>query len=249
MLPASAATTVAAATAAMESATAAAAVESATAAKATAGCAAGITASRSTGIAPGCTTGVSAGRAACIASCRSTGNSAAITATVGRPCTARISTATTVCVSATSIATAAIATPAVAVSTATVPAVPATAIPAVPRAYADEHAAVEPLRAVIAVRGAGVGVIGVIAPFTDRRTVIVRCGNDVGADSDSHAYLGICRNCKRHGQEHRKQNQAQTLHKSSSCCPVLLLLDLGGIGVSLRPQHLPGFGFVFPTGY
>ena len=62
-----------------------------------------------------------------------------------------------------------------------------------PAAGADEHAAVEPARTVIAVRGTGIGVILVIAPRAIRRAVVAVISwiNHRGADADSYPDLGV----------------------------------------------------------
>jgi hypothetical protein len=117
------------------------------------------------------------------------------------------------------------------------------AVPAVviPRAYADEHAAVEPLRPVIAIRSARVGVIGVVAPFTNRRGIVrgrinhlwtdtdlrhvssIGCISSVRADFNPNCNLGLGHRRERQSHNHCQQNQAHIPHKSSSCCPVLLI--------------------------
>jgi hypothetical protein len=66
--------------------------------------------------------------------------------------------------------------------------------PAVPRADADKDAAVKPIRTVIAIRGAGIRVVGVIAPLAIRGAVsIVSIGsiNYRRADAYPHPDLGI----------------------------------------------------------
>jgi hypothetical protein len=62
--------------------------------------------------------------------------------------------------------------------------------------------------------------------------------------------LSICCRCReRQSQEHCKQNQAKSLHKSSSCCPVLLNLWTWGsnfIFSTHRPVGcLPASGFCY----
>ena len=136
-----------------------------------------------------------------------------------------------------------------AVSTAeTVPAIPMPPAPAVPRADADEEAAAEPLRSVIAIRGAGVGVIRVVAPIANRGAVNVGGGNDRGTDAHSHRYLGICRGRERQSQKHREQNQAHFPHKFLLVPPRPGVPNVG-TGAELRFQHLPGFGILYPTGF
>jgi hypothetical protein len=121
--------------------------------------------------------------------------------------------------------------------------------PVIPWAYTDEQTAVEPLRAVIAVRRAGIGVVRVIAPLASRRTVVHGRGNDFGSNANPDSLLSICCRCReRQSQKSRKQNQAKLLHKSSSCCPVLFFLDRGN-GADLRSQHLPASGLLLPAGF
>jgi hypothetical protein len=130
-----------------------------------------------------------------------------------------------------------------AVSTAeTVPAIPMPPSPAVPRAYADEEAAAEPLRPVIAIGSAGVGVIRVVAPIANRGAVNVGGGNDRGTDAHSHSYLGICRGRERQSQKHREQNQAHFPHNFLLVPPRPGVPNVG-TGAELRFQHLPGSGF------
>jgi hypothetical protein len=117
------------------------------------------------------------------------------------------STAAYVAMSAAGISAACIAAAsAVAVSaTVAVSAVPAIATPAapapsVPRPRADEHAAVEPIRTVITVRGTSIGVILVIAPRAIWRAVVADISriNHHGADADSYPDLGVrWDSCKR----------------------------------------------------
>jgi beta-lactamase regulating signal transducer with metallopeptidase domain len=99
--------------------------------------------------------------------------------------------------------------------------------PAVPRTNADEDTAVEPIRPIVAVRSAGIGVIGVITPWADRLCVDHRGGND--RRTDSHfvrilivlilivlvvlIVLGDCRCRKRNGQKRCNENQPNAPHK------------------------------------
>jgi hypothetical protein len=79
-------------------------------------------------------------------------------------------------------------------TSATVPA--AAPAPAPPWAYADEQSVIEPSRPVKAVGSTGIGVIGVIAPFADRRSVNHGSGNKRRADSNiflNILILGYCR--------------------------------------------------------
>ena len=117
-----------------------------------------------------------------------------------------------------------------------------------PRTCADEEAAVEPLRPVKAVRGAGVRVVRVIAPIANRGTVDLGGHCDRGANANPYSYLGICRGRERQGQKHSEQNQMHFPHN------LLLVLPCPGVpnagtGAELRFQHLPGFGILYPTGF
>jgi hypothetical protein len=79
-------------------------------------------------------------------------------------------------------------------TSATVPA--AAPAPAPPGTYADEQSFIEPSRPVKAVGSTGVGVIRVIAPFTNRRSVNHGSGNKRRADSNiflNILILGYCR--------------------------------------------------------
>jgi hypothetical protein len=86
-------------------------------------------------------------------------------------------------------------------------ATPSMTAPAVPRSDTDEDAAVKPVRAVIAVRCAGVGVIGVIAPLAIRGTVGISGIYQSGADTYPHPDLGIRRDSgERKNNKHRQHN-------------------------------------------
>jgi hypothetical protein len=81
------------------------------------------------------------------------------------------------------------------------------AAPAVPRSDADEGAAHEPARPIIAVRRASVRIIRVVAPLTGRGTIfgvsVSGIGNHRGSDSHSHCNLGLCCRRERHSQKQR----------------------------------------------
>jgi hypothetical protein len=98
-------------------------------------------------------------------------------------------------ISAASIAAASAVAATVAISATIAIAAPAVPAPSVPRAGADEHAAVEPVRTVIAVRGASIGIILVIAPRAIRGAVVADISgiNHCGADADSNSDLGARR--------------------------------------------------------
>jgi hypothetical protein len=124
--------------------------------------------------------------------------SAATNGTAVDAATAVSVAATTVCVSATS----AVAVPAaVAVTAAPAPVVPGTG--------ADEHAADEVVRPVVAVRCAAIGGIRVVAVIAGRWTVIVVVRIIVGsgnsrthADSDAYSYLRAGHSRERHCQSY-----------------------------------------------
>jgi hypothetical protein len=87
--------------------------------------------------------------------------------------------------------------------------------PVVPRADADKEAAVEPVRTVIAVGGAGIGVIRVIAPLAIRGTVIciISGSNHCRPDADAYSDLGVRRDSsEREYHERCQQNQPELLH-------------------------------------
>ena len=101
--------------------------------------------------------------------------------------------------------------PAVAASTiafATIAAATAPAMtpsPAVPRSGAYEEAAIKPVWPIKAVWGAGVGIVGVIAPLADRRTVDVGSGDHGGTNTNIRLdILGHCRYRKRRREKHCK---------------------------------------------
>jgi hypothetical protein len=109
---------------------------------------------------------------------------------------------TTMPITAMSIAVAATAIPSVSAPAA----VPAAVIP---RSSADEEPVHEPVRPIVAVRGAGVGIVGVIAPLADRSGIDHGNGDDRRADSNFFFnILSVCRCRKGQGQQHCHQNQA-----------------------------------------
>ena len=149
------------------------------------------------------------------AACSTTAESAACRrCTATRPCSASVAANSGATVSRTSSAgipaTATYKSSASVTVAAAAITVPATTVPAtsVPRAGAQEHATVEPLRAIITIRSAGIRVIGIIAPITYRRAVIHRGGYNSRSNSDTHCHLSVCRYRERQGQKHRKKNQA-----------------------------------------
>jgi len=102
---------------------------------------------------------------------------------------------TTVCVTA-AVATATIAV-AASVTGITISATVAIAA-AEPGARADEDAAIEPSRAVVAVRGAGVGCVIVVSIAANRRCI------PVTTHTDSNCNLGV-RDCRRHQENSKSQ--------------------------------------------
>jgi hypothetical protein len=86
--------------------------------------------------------------------------------------------------------------------------------PAVPRAGADEDAAIKPARTVVAIRSASIRVIGVVAPGAIRRTVVIRRANHCGTYAYSHRDLGIRGRNGSEGknEKHCDQNQAEFPH-------------------------------------
>jgi hypothetical protein len=99
------------------------------------------------------------------------------------------------------------AAPATAAPATTAPATTAPAIsaaPAVPRADADKDAAVKPVGTVIAVRGAGIRVIRVVAPLAIRWAVIAVISgiHNRGADAYSNCDLGIRHDGERQNCKH-----------------------------------------------
>ncbi len=62
---------------------------------------------------------------------------------------------------------------------------------AVPRARTDEHTAQEPVRTVIAVRGAVIGPVGVIAILADRRPDYLDRGRVGYHRADADAYRDL----------------------------------------------------------
>ena len=67
-----------------------------------------------------------------------------------------------------------------------------TPTPSVPGAYAEEDAAGEPLRPVIAVGCTAIRIVRVITPLAGGRTVVHRGLNDCRANPNSHRNLSLC---------------------------------------------------------
>jgi len=137
-----------------------------------------------------------------------------------------------------------------------VPAIPAATIPtmtpspAIPRPGSDEDPAIEPIRPVVAVRDAGIGVVRIIAPRADRGSVGLRRRGSrrIGYGIRIIRILLIlsrCRYRQRNSQQGCQQNQAKFLHKTSSCCPVPRL-PKRGTGEQLRSRHCR---LLFPSGF
>jgi hypothetical protein len=89
---------------------------------------------------------------------------------------------------------------AIAVAATIAVAISAAPAPVVPGSDADEQAASEPARSVIAIRCASVGVIRVIAPRAIRRAVIAGSGNQCRSNSNSYRDLGIRRDSRDSGE-------------------------------------------------
>jgi hypothetical protein len=100
---------------------------------------------------------------------------------------------------ATAVATATAVAAATAVATAT----PA-AVAAVPRPCADEDAAIKPIRPVVAIRGARIRIVAVVAPIAGRGVVHHGCGNHCGTNAHSHPDLGRGHAGQRQSQQHCK---------------------------------------------
>jgi len=101
------------------------------------------------------------------------------------------------------------------VSTAPVPAAPSprpSPSPSIPGPDTDEETACKPLRPVVAVRSAGVGVIGVVAPVTYWRPVLHRRGNHRRSDSNAHSHLGVRLQSEGDHQKRCDQCKAKTAH-------------------------------------
>jgi hypothetical protein len=118
--------------------------------------------------------------------------------------------------------------------------------PVIPRPGANKDAAVEPIRPVVPVRGAGIRVVSVIAPLADRGTINYGSGNNRRADSNilivHILILGHRRCCQGHSQQSCQQNQANIFHKTSSCFLVPHASNRGS-GDNLCHQHCRLLGF------
>jgi hypothetical protein len=96
----------------------------------------------------------------------------------------------------TTISNSAVSTAAV-VSTATTIVSAATPVAAIPRARADEDATHKPARSVVAIRRAGVRIVVVIPPRTDRSGIPIAVIPVPGTDSDTYTDLRIGRSSKK----------------------------------------------------
>ncbi len=99
---------------------------------------------------------------------------------------------------------------------------PRAAIPAAePRAGADENATVEPVRTPVAIRGAGIRVVRVIAVVAEWRAgqIVITRVTDYRTDADANSDLGLCRlrQSKWRSQQSKQQNVAQSAHNQTSC--------------------------------
>jgi hypothetical protein len=137
----------------------------------------------------------------------------AATCVAMRHTAAGISTAYATRVAATTVAipTAAVTAATISVSTAIAVSVTAPAMtpaPSIPRADAKKDAAVKPVRTVIAVGGAGIRVIRVVAPLAIRGTVIAVISGIHHRWADAHTYpdLGIRHDGERQNHKHCQQN-------------------------------------------
>jgi hypothetical protein len=79
--------------------------------------------------------------------------------------------------------------------TVSVPATPAAAIPAavVPGARTDEHSAHEPIRTVVSIGRALIGIVAVITPLASWRAISDRSRDHIGTDAYTYRNLGIRR--------------------------------------------------------
>src|SRR5579871_4354065 len=136
---------------------------------------------------------------------------AAVSAVIATGISATVSTAvsTPVAVSATeSITTAISVAAAIAV---TAPSM--TPAPAIPGTCANKDAPTKPGRAVVAIGCTSIGIIGVIAPIANGRTIVNRRWNHFRANPHPHCDLGMSRDCREwQRQDHCEQNRFQTLH-------------------------------------
>jgi hypothetical protein len=105
-----------------------------------------------------------------------------------------------------------------------------TPAPAVPWACADEYPARKPLRAVVAVWSASVGIIRVVAPFADWWPVVVvgvivvcvRICYDRRSDAHTKRDLCFCHFGQRQRQERCKQEQLELSHDTLLVLPIRL---------------------------
>ena len=114
--------------------------------------------------------------------------------------------------------------------------------PAVPRPDAEEYPVIKPVRCVVAVWGAGIGIIRVEAPIADRWPVDHGCGNNDGTDSNIiriFNILGYRRRRQRHSQQSCQQNQLKIPHTILLVPPYPASLGPGPPSTSALPTSGP----------
>jgi hypothetical protein len=165
-------------------------------------------------------TGVSAREAASMtAAIGATGASAvgrmgATVAAISRPSYATVTWATAISIASPAIAAVAVSAATVAESSSVAISVTTAPTPSIPRAYAEEYAASEPTRAVVAIGRATVGVVVVIAVITNRRTISIgnRRNHRANPYTDEDACLSLGRESQGNCQQRCKENQAKMPH-------------------------------------
>src|SRR5208283_1007681 len=176
---------------------------------------------------PAAEVSVSNGRAASEPMCAATCVTVAVAARIPVVIAPRVSMVISVGVSTTVPAPIAVSAT-VAVAAAISPARMSVPAPVVPGAGADEEAAHEPVRPVIAIRRTAVGGVGVVAPFAVRGAVIVRRGHHCRADPHANPHLGIRRRdgSKRKNNKHCHQNPTEFPHSILLVLPLRVFSEL-----------------------
>lgn len=133
------------------------------------------------------------------------------------------------------------------------PVTPAAAAPAtspspvIPGAGADEDSTDKPVRAVVAIRRAVVGIVRIVPPCAFWWTVVVGSGNHRRSDSDSHGDLGLRRRNNRKGKHcnHCQQHQAISPHDTLHVPPDFR----SGAGVTPGLRHCPSRSVLVAAGF
>jgi hypothetical protein len=117
--------------------------------------------------------------------------------------------------------------------------------PVVPGSGANEEAAGEPARTVIAVGSARIRVIRIVAPIASRGTIGIGRVHHRRTDANTDCDLSICRRGEnqRQSQEYCHQNQPKIFHETLPVLPSPTVRDLEFGSITSASQHPPEWVF------